>query len=197
MKKFFKLLCAIIVMVLVIMINPLQLINFCNDNVAQAATIKINKTNITLIKGQSYQLKVLGTNRKVTWSSSNRNICTVSSKGKVISKTKGTAYIYAKVSNKKYKCKVVVVIPLISKKTLILQSGSNYQLKILGTTSKVKWTTDNKSICAVTSTGKIYPNFSGTTTITVTVLGKKYYCKVTVPEYLNISSSFIIFTILI
>ena len=79
MKKIFKLLFALIIMVLVTILNPLQLTNTSNDNVAQAATIKLNKTSITLIKGQTYQLKVSGTKKKVSWSSSNKKICTVNS----------------------------------------------------------------------------------------------------------------------
>lgn len=54
---------------------------------------------------------------KATWKSSNPKVATVSSKGKVIAKKKGTATITAKVGKTTYKCKVTVLRP-ISKKLL-------------------------------------------------------------------------------
>lgn len=70
--------------------------------------IKLNVTKKTLYKGKTYTLKVSGTKQKVKWSSSNPAIAKVSSKGKVTAMKKGTAYIYAKVSEKKLKCKITV-----------------------------------------------------------------------------------------
>lgn len=54
---------------------------------------------------------------KATWKSSNPKVATVSSKGKVTAKKKGTATITAKVGKTTYKCKVTVLHP-ISKKLL-------------------------------------------------------------------------------
>lgn len=54
---------------------------------------------------------------KATWKSSNPKVATVSSKGKVTAKKKGTATITAKVGKTTYKCKVTVLRP-ISKKFL-------------------------------------------------------------------------------
>ena len=54
---------------------------------------------------------------KATWKSSNPKVATVSSKGKVTAKKKGTATIPAKVGKTTYKCKVTVLRP-ISKKLL-------------------------------------------------------------------------------
>ena len=45
---------------------------------------------------------------KVKWSSSNKKVATVNSKGKVVAKKKGTAKISAKVGGKTYRCKVTV-----------------------------------------------------------------------------------------
>lgn len=56
-------------------------------------------------------------NVKATWKSSNPKVASVTSKGKVTAKKKGTATIYAKVNGKTYKCKVTVLRP-ISKKLL-------------------------------------------------------------------------------
>lgn len=54
---------------------------------------------------------------KARWKSSNPKVATVSSKGKVTAKKKGTATITAKVGKTTYKCKVTVLRP-ISKKLL-------------------------------------------------------------------------------
>jgi len=70
--------------------------------------IKLNATSKTLYKGNTYTLKVSGTSKKVTWSSSNKSVATVSSKGKVTTKKAGTATISAKVDGKTLKCKITV-----------------------------------------------------------------------------------------
>ena len=75
---------------------------------SHAATMKLNKKKVTLKVGKSVTLKVKGTKKKVTWKSSNTKVVTVSKKGKIKAKKKGTATIYAKVANKKLKCKVTV-----------------------------------------------------------------------------------------
>lgn len=74
----------------------------------KAASIKLNKTNITLTEGKSTTLKVTGTKQKVYWNSRNKSVAIVTSKGKVTAKKTGTTIVYAKVNNKIYKCKVIV-----------------------------------------------------------------------------------------
>lgn len=87
---------------------------------AQAATVKLNKTNISVQKGKTYQLKIKGTSSKVSWSSSNKKIATVSSSGKVTSVDTGTTTITAKVSGKSYKA-TVKVVDALSKKDFIVK----------------------------------------------------------------------------
>ena len=63
----------------------------------------LNKTNITLTVGESETLKatVNGSNQKVTWLSSNSNIATVDTNGKVVAKAKGTVTIIGKINGGK------------------------------------------------------------------------------------------------
>ena len=75
---------------------------------AQASSIKINTTKKTLKVGKTCTLKVTGTKKKAKWSSSKKSVATVSSKGKVTAKKKGTTIITAKIGNKKYTCKITV-----------------------------------------------------------------------------------------
>lgn len=76
-----------------------------------SAAGKINKKKATLKVGQTLQLKVTGTKGKVKWKSSKKSVATVSSKGRVKAKKKGSATITAKVGKKKYTCKVTVKKP--------------------------------------------------------------------------------------
>lgn len=146
----------------------------------QAATIKLNSTSKTLIKGKTYQLKVSGTKKKITWSTSKKSIATVSSKGKVTAKGVGTAYIYAKVSGKKLKCKIKVESPSLSSTKLALLIGEQKTLSVKGNTQKVSWSTNNKSIATVSSKGVVTAKSVGLATISAKVSGKTMKCNINV-----------------
>lgn len=70
------------------------------------ASIKLNKSSSSVYVGKSIKLKatVKGKSSKVTWSSSNKKIATVSSSGKVTGKKAGKVTIYAKANGKTGKC---------------------------------------------------------------------------------------------
>lgn len=70
--------------------------------------IKINKEYLALEVGKTATLEMSEKKKDVKWSSSKKTVATVSTKGKVTAKKAGTATIIAKVSNKKYYCKVTV-----------------------------------------------------------------------------------------
>ena len=72
-----------------------------STDVVEAASVRLNKTSITMYTGQTSTLKVSGTSKKVTWSTSNKKVATVSSKGVVSAKSSGSATITARVNNKK------------------------------------------------------------------------------------------------
>jgi len=75
--------------------------------VVSAATMKLNKTKLSMLTGETETLKVSGA-KSVKWSSSNKNVATVNSKGEVTAVFSGTATITAKAGKKTYKCKVTV-----------------------------------------------------------------------------------------
>ena len=85
-----------------------------SNNVEAATSIKLSTTDAILQKGDSFTLTVKGTKKKIKWSSSKKNVATVSKSGVVKAKKTGTTYITAKVGKQKIKCKVVVA----SKKTI-------------------------------------------------------------------------------
>lgn len=70
--------------------------------------IKLNKTSISMEIGQTKQLKLTGTKKKVTWKSSADKIAAVNKNGKVTAKKAGKATITAKCNKKNYNCKVTV-----------------------------------------------------------------------------------------
>lgn len=70
--------------------------------------VKLNNSKATIAVGQTKKLKVVGTSKKVKWTTSNSKVASVSSKGAVKGKKKGTCKIYARVGKKKLTCKVTV-----------------------------------------------------------------------------------------
>lgn len=102
MKKLFRL---FIFAVLLLTLSSTSLIL---PATASAATVKLNKTKLTLDEGKFYTLKISGTTKAVKWTSSSKSVATVSTKGKVTAVAKGSATITATVSSKKYTCKVTV-----------------------------------------------------------------------------------------
>ena len=76
------------------------------------ASIRLNKTEITIYAGKTYQLKatVTGKSKKVTWTTGNKSIATVSKNGKVKGKTEGTVTVTAKANGKKATCRVNVIV---------------------------------------------------------------------------------------
>lgn len=170
------------------LILVLLLIIVMRDEIkAQAATIRISKNAFTMEANHYKTLYIYGTNKKVSWSSSNKTIANVTTGGKVYGKVPGTATIYATVSGKKIACKVTV----IKLNSSAVAMGKSITLKVSGTSSKVTWSTSNKNIATISTTGKVTTKAPGKVTIYATVAGKKLSCTVTV---VKISSTSITLT---
>lgn len=88
-------------------------------------TPTINKKSVTLTKGQKFTLKLKGTNQKIKWSSSRKDIVSVNSKGIATAKKVGKATITATVLNKKYKCNITVKAKQTDSKPSNTDSDSN------------------------------------------------------------------------
>lgn len=153
-----------------------------NTVVTAQAAVKMSSSKATMVKGQKKTLKVNGTSKKAKWYTSNKKVATVSSKGVVTAKGKGTATITAKVGSKKYTCKITVQTPKLSRSSATIYVNKTLQLKVSGTTQKVKWSTSNKKIATVSSKGKVTAKAAGKANITATINGVKFVCKVTVKK---------------
>lgn len=75
---------------------------------ASAASPKLNHEKVTLCRYHCVQLGLNHAPGKVIWKSSDKNIATVTKKGKVTAVSAGTADITAKCNKKTYRCKVTV-----------------------------------------------------------------------------------------
>mgnify|MGYP002625659913 CR=1 FL=1 len=147
----------------------------------QGASLKLNYKKATLNKGETLVLKLKGA-KKIKWSSSKKNVASVTSKGKVTAKKKGTAKITAKVGKKKYSCTVKVETPKLNKTKLTLDVGKTYALKLLGSTQKVKWSSSNKKVATVTSKGIISAVGVGNAKITAKAGKTNYKCSLSVVQ---------------
>lgn len=133
------------------------------------------------------------TTDKITWSSSNKKVAQVNTKGKVKGLKTGTATITAKTSSgKKDTCKVKIVKKTvktkkikISKKAISIKKGKTLILKV---TTSPSYATDTRtfksskpSVAKVDKNGVVTAIKKGKAVITVkTSSGKKVTCKVTV-----------------
>ena len=116
---------------------------------SEVAALGINKTSVTLTKGYSTNLKITGASGTVKWSSSNKNIATVTKSGKVTGKATGTAYITAKVDGATLQCTVKVVLGKLnsSASTANLNVGDQKTVTITAKGSHaVKATSSNTSV---------------------------------------------------
>lgn len=151
------------------------------------------KKRLTLEKGERLTLtpirKPLTSQEKITYTSSDKKVVTVTSKGVLKAKRPGSAKITIKSGSKKLICTVKVPSPAVTKirnvKTrLSLKTGKAYTLKpqLLpsGASAKITFTSSNKKVAQVNSKGKITAKKRGSAVITVKAGKIRVRCKVTV-----------------
>ena len=186
------------------------------EGAINVTSITLNKTTLSLQAGQTETLTATvkpdnATDKTVTWSSSNTNVATVSSTGKVTANAKGSATITCNAndgSGKQAACSVTVTEPVIkvtsitlNKTTLSLQL---WQIERLTATVKpdnatdktVTWSEDNPDVAFIDSDGYVAAFGIGTATITCTAndgSGVSATCVVTVtpilPESISLPST--------
>lgn len=79
-----------------------------NKTTVSKSKIAISTTSCSLKKGKKIRLKLKNNKKKILWVSRENKIASVTSKGVVKARKKGTTYIYAIANHKLYKCKVKV-----------------------------------------------------------------------------------------
>ncbi len=116
---------------------------------ADASAATLNRTSYTLTKGYSTTLSVSGTSSKVTWSSSDSSVATVSSAGKVVGKKVGSANIYADVDGSRLTCAIKVVggkLSLSSKNVTVDEGSYKYVTVRAKGSHGIKASSSNTSI---------------------------------------------------
>lgn len=147
---------------------------------AQAAEIAINKTDVTVNRGESFRVKLTGTRQAVTWKTTDKTVAAVDANGVVTAKQAGKAVVYTKLDGVKYRCVVRVEAPKLSKKALTLAVGQTYTLTLDGTTRRVKWSSSDPAVAKVTGAGAVVAKAKGKAVITATVGKSSYSCAVKV-----------------
>ena len=181
MKKLKKILLYFLICTLVAGTGHLLIKNGFPCVTVQAAPIKLNKTNIVMAVGTKYTLKLQGASKKVNWASSDKKVVTVSSKGEITARNKGTAKIRAIYNSQKYFCTVTVEAPKLNKSKLTLTQGETYQLAVSGTKQKVTWSS-SAPLVSCSKNGTIKALKPGTAKIRAVAGRKKLFCTVTVKE---------------
>lgn len=137
-----------------------------NQDKVPVNSVVLNKFELTLEPGQSEKLVASvkpdnATDKTVTWSSSDEDVASVDSEGKVVAKKEGVAVITAQAGDKNDKCKVLVqnasiaVTSVTLDKTEIeLEIGASEQLTATvlpedATDKTVHWSCSNTSVATV------------------------------------------------
>lgn len=159
------------------------------DTVVTPAEVKVSRitlsasTGLTLTKGQTQKLTATvapanATNQTVSWSTSNKNVATVSENGLVTAVGGGDATITCTAkdgSNVKATCKVTVTVPVsgiqLSQTSAALTVGDTLTLtKTIypsdATNQAVTWTSSSDAVASVDSNGKITAKTAGSAVIT-------------------------------
>ncbi len=110
----------------------------------------------------------------ITWSSSNKKVATIDSNGKIVAKKIGTTTITCKLHNgKTYKCIVKIKDNVSLPNTLTLANGLSKRINVVARVNKskvlsgAKWSSSNKKIATIDSTGKVTAHAIGTCKITL------------------------------
>jgi uncharacterized protein YjdB len=136
-------------------------------------SLTLNKSDLALNVGDEETLTVTGTpsnatNKTINWTSSNTDVATVNSSGKIIAASKGTAVIKAESTDgsDKYASCVVTVNNIqvlnvyLDKSSFDLSEGDTATVKATlyptnATNQTIKWTSSNTSVATVDSKGNI------------------------------------------
>lgn len=178
--------------------NGKEIVNGRIPVVIELSSLKINKEDFTMTKGTSETLTVTGTpadaleGQTITWKSSNKDVVTVDSEGKVEAVGVGNATITATAAGKSDSVKITVNNPLkkitVDPATLTLKKGTSKTLSVkydpADTTDNkaVTWESSDKSVATVDANGKVTALKDGSATITAKVGKLTATCALTVQE---------------
>lgn len=148
-----------------------------------ASDFKLNYDEISIAVGKSKALAVdFAGENKISWSSSNDGVASVTPAGKVTGKKGGSAFITAKVAGQRLKCRVTVKSLQMKKSSMIMQKGSSVSLKLSrkNISGKVIWSASDGKVAAVNGKGRVTGKKRGVVTITAKADGCTATCRIRV-----------------
>lgn len=148
---------------------------------AAEAAVSLSWKTITIAKGKSVTLTPEVSGKKdytLEWSTSDKNVVTVTSQGKVTGVKNGSATVTVKVKGTKAQAAVEVTVGTkvssvtVSEKSVTVKKGGTYTIKPTVSPSnasnkKLSYATSDKSVATVSSKGVVTAVKAGTAKITV------------------------------
>ena len=154
-------------------------IKFTNREV-NASKVELNESQITLNKGDTYNLIMSVTpddfTDAVTWKSTDTDVVTVTETGVIKAVGTGTATVKLTVGNVSTSCRITVLQPVTSisldRSSIELDSADNYQLSAYiypstASNKNVVWESSDPSVATVDDNGMVTALKKGTAKITV------------------------------
>lgn len=170
----------------------------CSDDeseppIVAVESISISPSSISLERDKTYQLQAEvtpkeATEKKVSWSSSDTQVATVSENGLVTGVNRGTATVTATAGGKSATCQVTVTWEVqsvtVSPATLTMTKvGETVQLTATVApegAGEAVWSSSDEAVATVSPEGLVTAVGQGTATITATAGEKTATCEVTV-----------------
>lgn len=141
-----------------------------NADLSLVSEIEISETNVVLYKNETLQLSVtlypvIAENKDIVWTSSDENVATVDSNGKVTGIAFGNTIITAKCDNASATCEVCVS-PVLVEQLIVCpdvvsgEIGEYVQLSVQvfpedAADKSVSWTSSNEKVATVDETGLV------------------------------------------
>ncbi len=141
-------------------------------------SLHLNENDIVLKKGEEFKLRVIGINKRCSFSTTDFRVAGVNFNGRVFAYRTGNAYIIVKVEKKVFKCRVRVLD--INKEKLNLSVGDTDRLKLQGGAGFTRYNSSDPKVVKVNRWGKVTALKKGKAVITVKAKGKNFRCTVTV-----------------
>ena len=148
-------------------------------------SLTLDKAELAMTTGQSARLTATG-GEKITFTSGNEAVATVSEDGSVQAVAAGSTVVVASSGEQKATCRVTVADAAPANLTLqsiygladdiSISVGESAPMEVLGTDSAVSWSVSDASVATVSSDGTVTGVAAGRVTLTATVDGQTLSC---------------------
>lgn len=149
-------------------------------------TVKLNKTTVTLYRGQKLQLSAtVSSGINPTWKTNKKSVATVNSSGLITAVKHGIAAVTATVDGVSKSCEITVASPIINLSTdeISLKKGASATLSASVSSGNAPvWSSSNSNVASVNSSGKITALKKGTAYIYASEDGTKAKCVLRITE---------------